>query len=293
MSLIQRLLARLRVFNPIFDLQSLIYNPRIYNEAVIRGSTRNAFLGDNHSLCVILGRYKIFVDTQDIYISSHLMLDGFWEIWITEAMVELIKPGMVVADIGANLGYFTLLMSDLVGPAGRVHAFEPNPQMVERLNKSLVVNGFNTRAEVHEVLLGRENGEVMSFHVPELAPGGAYMLPITDGDLGSDAIVLATQRLDSREDWQRIEFMKIDVEGAEESIWAGAEQMLKQSALKIVVLEFVPSRYADPAGFLNQLAEHGFSLEFICPYRGIQTITYEDLLHQDRKNEIVMLLLRR
>jgi hypothetical protein len=100
---------------------------RTLNEATIRSLCHSAYLGDNTALCRVLGRYKMYVDSQDFGLSPHLMLDGYWEMWVTEALVSLVRPGMVVADIGANLGYYALLLADLVGDAGMVHAFELTP----------------------------------------------------------------------------------------------------------------------------------------------------------------------
>jgi hypothetical protein len=112
-----------------FEISQLLTHPRGQNEAIIRSLCRNAFLGNATSLCTVLGRYKMFVDSEDVGLSAHLLMDGYWEMWATEVMAQLIKPGMVVADVGANLGYYTVLMGELVGETGAVHAFEPNPAM--------------------------------------------------------------------------------------------------------------------------------------------------------------------
>lgn len=65
---------------------------------------------------------------------------GYYEEDETRAISQLVRPGMTVLDIGANIGYYTLLMADLVGPLGRVHAFEPNPTMVVRLRCNIAQN---------------------------------------------------------------------------------------------------------------------------------------------------------
>lgn len=278
-------------FEGLFDPSALLTEPRSDNEFKIRRLCDNAYLGDHISLCRVLGRYKMFVDTRDVGLSSHLLLDGYWEMWITEAMVQLIRPGMIVADIGANLGYFTLLMSELVGPNGRVHAFEPNPEMTIRLQRSIDVNGFTSRAHLHDVLLGNADGDQMLFVVPENEPKNGHMYPFP-GYLPQGATLLKTCRLDSRSDWQEIELAKIDVEGAEELVWAGAAGLLSGSRLRTVILEFTPGRYSDPAAFLERILEWGFGLEVISPYTGICRATRADVLESDPTIDI-MLLLRR
>ena len=66
-----------------------------------------------------------------------MIMDGFWEYWLTKYFAEQIKPGDTVIDIGANLGYYTLLAGDLVTATGRVVAVEPNPLVFELLSKSV------------------------------------------------------------------------------------------------------------------------------------------------------------
>lgn len=277
---------------PLFDLGGLLHRSRGENEARIRGLCQTAYLGDHAMVCRALGRYKMFVDTRDVGLASHLMLDGYWEMWVTEVIAGLIRPGMVVADVGANLGYYTMLMADLAGPAGKVHAFEPNPQMVANVERSLSVNGLSGRCEVHRVALGATDGERMAFVIPPHEPKNAYICPITDGVVPEGATALETCRLDGRRDWEEIELAKIDVEGAEELVWAGATGLLEGNKLRTVILEFTPGRYADPAAFLDRVLAPGFALAKICPANGIVDASRADVLGGDPRED-VMLLLRR
>jgi FkbM family methyltransferase len=280
-----------RLLHEIFDLSALLSRPRSENESFIRGLCNVAYLGEATALCRVLGRYKMFVDTHDVGLSSHVMLDGYWEMWVTETIANRVKPGMVVADIGANLGYFTLLMADLVGPNGHVHAFEPNPRMVERLRKSLDVNGFGARSDIHDIALGATDGEPMAFVIPATEPKNAHMFPFS-GELPEGGTLLHTSRLDSVSDWSAIEFAKIDVEGAEELVWSGAQGLLEGEKLRTIVLEFTPARYADPSAFLERVLAPGFSLSYIDPYLGVTPISREALLARNPVEDIMLLLER-
>jgi len=275
----------------IFDIGALLTRPRAENEAIIRGLCNVAYLGDCTALCRVLGRYKMFADTHDVGLSSHLMLDGYWEMWVTEAIASRIRPGMVAADIGANLGYFSLLMAELVGPGGFLHAFEPNLRMVERLQKSLDVNGFGGRSSVHQVALGATDGEPMVFVVPPNEPKNAHMVPL-NGDVPNGASLLHTQTLSGNPDWSEIEFAKIDVEGAEEVIWSGAHALLEARKLRTVVLEFTPARYQDAAQFLDRILAPGFSLSYIDPHRGITAISRDELFARNPFEDIMLMLER-
>lgn len=275
----------------LFEPHALSRDQREINEQIIRGACKVAYLGQNTALCRVLGRYKAYVDTTDIGLSSHLMLDGYWEMWVTEALYDLVRPGMVVADIGANVGYFTLLMAELVGPTGRVHGFEPNPRLVELVDKSLRVNGFSQWASIHWIALGDQNDQSVTLVVPPLTPMNAYILPF-GADAPSEGVAVPMARLDSREDWQAIELAKIDVEGAEQLIWSGLQGLLDSGRLRTVVLEFNPHRYIDPVAFLQRLCASGFALHHLTLSDGVVP-TDMDLILSHSGPEDIMLVLRR
>ena len=275
----------------ILSVMRLKREVRVSNEAAIRRLCHSAYLGDHTALCRVLGRYKMYVDTRDIGIAPHLMLDGYWEMWVTEALISLVRKGMVVADIGANLGYFSLLLADLVGPGGRVHAFEPNPHMTGLLHRSLSINGFSQRVQVHQLALGAENEGEVALIVPPGDPKNAHIVPVGQ-HLPENAVRVPLARLDGRPDWCAIEFAKVDVEGAEQLIWAGAHGLLDDGKLKVVVLEFAAARYQDPEGFLRTLMAPGFSLAYIHFTRGIIDSTPDQILGRDPHVDI-MLVLRR
>lgn len=276
---------------PLFELHTLHRQQRYVNEQVIRAACSTAYLGQNTALCRVLGRYKAYVEATDIGLSSHLMLDGYWEMWVTEALYDLVRPGMVVADIGANVGYFTLLMADLVGPTGRVHAFEPNPRLAELVDKSLMVNGFAQWATLHRTALGEEDDRSVTLVVPPTMPMNAYILP-PGADVPPEGVTVPVARLDSRDDWRAIELAKIDVEGAEETVWSGLQGLLDSDRLRTVVLEFNPHRYADPALFLDRLGASGFAFHHLTLSDGVVRTDKEAILGRSGLEDIMLVLQR-
>lgn len=282
-----RVTPGLRLFEP----HLLSRGQREVNEQLIRGACKVAYLGENTALCRVLGRYKAYVDTTDIGLCSHLMLDGYWEMWVTEALRDLVRPGMVVADIGANVGYFTLLMAEQVGSSGRVHAFEPNPRLAGLVDKSLMVNGFSRWANIHQTALGDQDGRSVILVVPPTMPMNAYILP-PGADVPLGGVEVPVARLDSREDWRGIELAKIDVEGAEELIWSGARSLLDGDRLRTVILEFNPHRYGDPAGFLERMRASGFALHHLTLGQGVIATDMDAILSRSGPEDI-MLVLRR
>lgn len=274
----------------LFDLSKLRRSRRDQNQAAIRSLCATAYLGDETALCRVLGRYKMFVDTRDVGLSSHLMLDGYWEMWLSEVMVQVLRKGMIAADVGANLGYFTLLMASRVGPGGAVHAFEPNPPIADRLSKSIDVNGFTSWVTLHRDPLGREDGLEVRLAVPEGEPKNAHVVP---GAELAGGVPLRTRRFDSHPELLEADVIKIDVEGAELDVWRGMAGLLERRSKPLTIfLEFASVRYADPGGFLDEIAAHGFGLGDVSLQHGVRARTRAEILaapgHLDQ-----MLILRR
>ncbi|MFL9840416.1 FkbM family methyltransferase [Sphingomonas sp. ST-64] len=273
-----------------FDIWNLLKPPRHLNEAAVRALCRNAFLGGDWSVCRVLGRYRMFVDTQDVGLSTFLLLDGYWEMWTTEAMLRFIRPGMTAVDIGANLGYFSLLMGDLVGPTGRVVAFEPNPRMAARARQSAHVNGFAGITQIHEVALSDHGGETVMF-VPPTEPKNAHFSQATgrDGEMR-----VRVQRADAFDAILDADFIKIDTEGAEEAVWRGMEGILRRNRPLTIFLEFTPARYPDPAAFLDTILASGFALNRIDYFDAttVPAVSRADVLDAPPHEDQMLVLVR-
>jgi FkbM family methyltransferase len=272
-----------------FDLSALLTGARARNEAMIRGLARSAFLGDATAVCRVLGRYRLFVDTRDVGLSVHLLTDGFWEMPHTEALMQLVKPGMVAADLGANLGYFTVLLSELVGADGRVHAFEPNPALAALLTSSVEINGFASRTTVHACALG-ESDQTGALRVPPGQPKNAWM--VAPERRREDDVEVPVRSLDSLPELAEVDFLKIDVEGAERDIWRGMSALIASGRPLTIVLEFRPVRYSSPAEFLDEILAAGFSLATIDDAAGIVSVAREHVLSQPPKEDQLLVLRR-
>ena len=233
----------------ILSLADLCDSDRYHVERACRAATQTAYLGDHIVLARVLGRYKAFLDPRDRGFAAHLMLDGYWEMWLTQFFARSLETGMHVVDVGANFGYYSLLMADLVGPSGSVVAVEPNPAAAEMLTRSLELNGFASRSTVITAAAGAGEG-VGRLRVPDGEPKNATVVvdsAVTDGDLVTvrslDAILAEAPRVD---------FLKIDTEGAEEDVTLGLSQTIARWRPRMI-LEFNPGRCRDPQGLLTRL----------------------------------------
>src|SRR5262245_590665 len=93
--------------------------------------------------------HRMYLDKLD---SLQLSLRKVYEPIETRLVMDLVKPNQVVLDIGANIGYYTLIFSKLVGPGGRVYAFEPHPTNFSLLDRNVQTNGYKNATVVRKAV---------------------------------------------------------------------------------------------------------------------------------------------
>lgn len=210
---------------------------------------------------------RLFVDTCDIGVGAHLLMNGEWEPAHVRLMRRLVRPGQTCLDIGAHCGFFSVVLSGLVGREGRLVAFEPNPRLFGLLARSLRVNGFERSgvAEAFNLALSDAAGEAV-LRVPASNPGGGSLTapppPMDDGEAWSEHRV-RTALLDSLGlEGEGPLFAKIDAEGSEYRILRGAEQTLAREGPVAILMEFTPeliARQLPVPEFARYLASLGFT----------------------------------
>ena len=248
----------------LFDIQLLADHSKRGNSiSEIRKRVQSTYIGDGLVLCRVLGRFKFYVHGDDS-LGINLIMDGFWEPHVTHFIADSVKPGMTVLDLGANYGYFTVLMAALVGPKGRVHAVEANPAIVPNLQRNIQVNGFGDTlagpriATVHEKGVWHTSNDVLTFGIPPAEAKNARILAADQvsrvQQRGWKITEVKTMALDDF-DVENVSFIKADVEGAEEALWHGMRQFVKRNANLTMLLEFNVARCADARGTLTELSE--------------------------------------
>jgi FkbM family methyltransferase len=218
-------------------------------ERAIRARVQTAYLGDKLILARILGRPKIFLSTDDLGFACHLMLDGYWEIWLTQFFARVVKPGMTVIDVGANFGYYTVLFGEAVGHAGRVIAIEPVPSTAMLLRKTIDLNGLiRTTHVVNAAACDRDDAELHIVVPPGEPKNAAIVATPREGSIAVPSVTI--DRL--TRDLDRLDLVKIDAEGAEMAILAGMKETIARFRPRIL-LEFNAARYPVPDAFLAEI----------------------------------------
>lgn len=238
---------------------------RAESEALMSGLTRSQYLGRNRVLCSILGGRKFFAIADDVGFSTHMISDGFWEFWLSRCFARHIRPGDTVLDVGANLGYYTLIAAELAGAQGRVIAIEPNPSVYSFLCDTISVNGFSSRVTALNAAIGGRQRETLApFFVPNGEPkNGRFLMAGEDARrLSAVGEVFSVRTLHTVPvDSGRVDFIKIDVEGAELEVLASLAALMETHRPKIVCeVNFARGYgYDDVARFLG----HGSELRYL------------------------------
>lgn len=172
------------------------------------------------------GARLIWLNLADRYVSFPALEDQY-EPLETAVLTKLLQPGQTFLDIGANIGWFTLLASTLIGDAGHVHAFEPRPETAHHLAKTIAINGLEQQVTLHRFGLADRSTEMnLTWSPTKDNPGGSRLV---HGDLpdGSGGACVPLRRLDDLA-LDACDIIKIDVEGAECIAMAGAEETVRR-----------------------------------------------------------------
>lgn len=210
--------------------------------------------------------FIIGVPADEWRMAAFLQFRGAMEPGLTRLFSQLVRPGMVVVDAGANVGLYTLLAARLLKFNGRVHSFEPTPSTFALLRENIQVNGF------------LESGCV-GLHPMALADTeGTASLAVFNGNCGhntlcwtnemAQSVTVPVSRLDTvLEAESRVDIVKIDVEGAEPGVLRGMARTIEKNPGIRILVEFSPQQLAqaavEPKEFLDMIEAMGLEISVV------------------------------
>jgi len=250
----------------------------------------------------VLGN-KMYINSQDEGCVSDLLIKGVYEKYETQLFKELIQPGMIVVDVGANIGYYTLIAAKLVRNKGRVYAFEPEPNNYKLLVKNIETNNYTNIIPVPKAISHKE-GKVKLFI--DKVNLGLHSFSENNVLEKNGSIEVEMLTLDNFFENvvknNKIDLVKIDTQGAEGLVIEGAEKTLRNNSLKIL-MEFWPTGVTnvgtDPIKLLQKLLDYGFKINYINAIKQrIETIRPIEIVNlwnraKDKRRFSINLLLER
>jgi len=223
--------------------------------------------------------HKMFLDKED---TLSLSIRGVWEKFETECIKKILTKEMVVIDLGANIGYYTLIFAKLVGPQGKIFAFEPEPNNFDLLKKKTLINGYQNVVLEQKAISNKNERLKLYLDKKNL---GAHKLFFTHADqkfIEVDVITLDDyfNNYDGN-----IDFIKMDVEGSEILIIEGMSNLLKKNTNIIMMVEFAPilikKAGRNPEELLEILTKHDFKLFELNPKKeSIMRVNIPELLQR-------------
>jgi len=196
--------------------------------------------------------------------ARYLMLVGDYEPSTTALIKKEVKKGMQVFDLGAGIGWFTLVMSKLVGSTGHVYAFEPDPNSFKILQENVELNNIKN-VSIFQLAVSNKTG-VAKFSLIKNKPGANVLESRSKTE---NRIDVKTTTLDEfcREHNVKIDFLKMDVEGSEPKVFEGMTNMISENPKIKIISEFYSGGIIDvgysPKDYLNSLLQSGFNINQI------------------------------
>lgn len=202
----------------------------------------------------------VHMTKQDLFVSTEIRENGIWEEYETEVLLKLLKPGDVFLDIGANIGYYTVIASVVVGDSGKVFSFEPDPDNFALLESNANLNSLKNACLVNAALSSATSAGALYLN-PENC--GDHQVHDPDGSRDRVPIQLLHGSDFLEQHISSVNFIKIDTQGAEVEVLSGLLPLIKKALPSLsMITEFWPFGLARAghAGeeLLELLLEAGF-----------------------------------
>jgi FkbM family methyltransferase len=246
------------------------------------------YLGDFKALTENIFGHSMILDTRDTSLTPHLITKGFWEIWITQVFLESIEENMNFLEIGANVGYYTLLAASRTGKNNQIFAFEADANTYGLLSKNLEINGFIDKViTINKAVYSDSRKLSFSSFRDHHGSNSVIKFPEKTIEKYRDKVTISEVNTTSIDEFfekkiPEIGLIKIDAEGCEPQIFRGMVNLLDSNPSIKIICEFaqelIMALGEDPEVFLDDLEKQGFSLNVIDPYLGILETTKKKIL---------------
>jgi len=193
------------------------------------------------------------------------ILTGEIETSQTTLIKQIVKPGMNVFDLGANFGWFTLVLSKLVGSSGRVYSFEADPSLVNILKENVKLNNFSNISIIPFAVSNKNC--ISKFFLNESYDTRNQLESNLPSKNIVDVKVISLDEFCNQENLKKVDFIKMDIEGSEPKALEGMMKIITANPNLKIITEFnkgaMLSVGTSPENFINSLHETGFIIEEI------------------------------
>ncbi|MCK6206014.1 FkbM family methyltransferase [Bacillus infantis] len=199
------------------------------------------YIGNNRMLVKVVYNGMLTISSEDLSLMPSLVTTGFIEMPLTKFFINQVKPGDTIVDIGSNVGYFTVLAGLLVGSRGTVFSYEANPNIFPFLQDNISMNWLTQQAKIqNKAIYSKET--TLEFNVSNKFHGDSSIKTYSSGQQQSDSITKVFSEAVSLDNELRnvdkIDLLKIDIEGGEYHAFLGMMEKIEQKKIKCIVFEW-------------------------------------------------------
>jgi FkbM family methyltransferase len=217
-------------------------NVRLY-EALLRlrpaqlAELAKGFCRINRMEVTTLNGDKFWIDPVSIFGLS-MLKNGEFEGPLTRAMLTLLRPGDFFVDVGSNEGYFSIVAARRIGPHGRVLAIEPQRRLRGVLERNMIANSL-TNVDVVSVAVADKEGKTLLYLRPSTNTGASsFTRHWRFGNRAEEVQTTTLDRLLLERNFVSVRLMKVDCEGAEPLVIAGAQRSLAAGTIQFLTVEY-------------------------------------------------------
>lgn len=219
------------------------------------------------------GKFKLVLDEADKDFSRQIKMTGKYNYETLESTIfeKYLKNSMTVLDLGANIGYYTMFAASIVGPLGKVFAFEPSPNNLNLIRASVQVNSFHNVVVVDGAVsdqVGISSFYLSPYYISEHSLFDYhYSSGLYTSQNKIDVNVLTIDHYVEKQVISKVDFIKMDIEGSESKALNGMKKTLDENKNLILITEFWPRGFANdkknPRDFLETLQQFEFKIHHI------------------------------
>jgi len=282
-----------------FGISKTIKGIFFYNYRILR----RRFLDLSKEHILNINGHKFATIPNDIGISEELLMFHTHEPFSTKLLSPLLTDGMYCLDVGSNIGYYACLESNAVGNTGKVISIEPSPINYKYLKKNIELQNMSN-TEVYNFACGNKNGEIQFL----VSDRSNWSRVATEKfiDAPPDAIlqtinvpVKTIDLLIEEKSLQRLDFIRMDVEGYEVNIVEGMHQTLEKfKPLLHMEVHLFLLGISETKKLLQNIQKHGYEILYYIPREmdvpilgtdnDIKIISFENLFHDLESDKLPM-----
>jgi FkbM family methyltransferase len=237
----------------------------------------------------------IIVSTLDTGVSKQIRAVGSWEYRNGATLLKLVKPGDTVVEIGANYGYYALLMGHVLKGNGKIYAFEANPVVYDKLAQSVQLNNMQDTVQLRNIAIADKAAD--AYIVYDTSDIGTGYL-ITDAEkLATVKAPWVYKKIDTiplsaalPADLEKIDILRMDIEGSEYLVLMGAQELIERNPNITIVTEW-DNRYLQRFGAVSDLVDYLASQKFrfwSIDKQGLVEMTAEQMLNLATPRDVVI-----